>query len=197
MDNFLVNIQSIKSQIDNIKLQLSNIELQYNNMNGINKSEQLLNLSIQILNTGIQTFNLGKNHTMPSIDNYYNQLKNISNIINSLLDEYNNIQMMNQQMQQMMMYQQMQPEIFPNPMKTKKMNISFIESSGLRLNFVIDYGTKIKDVLDKFSQRVGIPKFNFYFICNRERLKYDDERKIEDYFIDGTRIAAIRFRQIC
>ena len=131
---------------------------------------------------------------MPSIDNYYNQLKNISNIINSLLDEYNNIQMMNQQMQQMMMYQQMQPEIFPNPMKTKKMNISFIESSGLRLNFVIDYGTKIKDVLDKFSMKIGVPKFNLHFLCNGETLGYDDERKIEDYFIDGVRITAFRVK---
>ena len=84
--------------------------------------------------------------------------------------------------------------IFPNPMKTKKMNILFYESSGLKLNFVIDYGTEIKDVLDKFSQRVGIPKFNFYFYDNRGTLKYDDERKIEDHFIDGEQITAIRFK---
>ena len=50
MDNFLFNIQSIKSQIDNFKFQISNIELQYNNMIDANQGEQLLNLSIQILN---------------------------------------------------------------------------------------------------------------------------------------------------
>ena len=32
MDNFLFNIQSIKSQIDNFKFQISNIELQYNTL---------------------------------------------------------------------------------------------------------------------------------------------------------------------
>ena len=49
---------------------------------------------------------------MSSIDNYYNQLKNISNMINSILDEYNNNQMklqimQNQMMQQAIMNQQM------------------------------------------------------------------------------------------
>ena len=77
-----------------------------------NQGEQLLNLSIQILNKGIQAFNTGKNHIILSIDNSYKQLKNISNMINSILDEYNNNQMkiqimQNQMMQQAMMNQQM------------------------------------------------------------------------------------------
>ena len=33
MDNFFVQIQSIKSQIDNMKLQISNIEIENNMMN--------------------------------------------------------------------------------------------------------------------------------------------------------------------
>ena len=208
MDNFIFNIQSIKSQIDNIKLQLSNIELQYNNMNGINQGEQLLNLSIQILNTGIQTFNSGKNHTMLSIDNYYNQLKNISNMINSLLGEYNNIQMTNQQMQQMMMYKQMQQEIFPNPMMQnqmmqqqmnnqisheKKMNITFYEPTGNLIGFSFSYGTRIKEILDKFSERVGTQKFNYTFLFNGKKLNHDDDSKIEEKLNDLARITALKF----
>ena len=115
------------------------------------------------------------------------------------------MQRFQQQMQQTMMQPQMtnmlemrrQMQNILNEGKfgtTEKMNISFHESSGLRLNFVIDYGTKIKDVLDKFSEKVGIPKFNFTFLCNGEKLKYDDERKIEDHLIDGIKITAIRFK---
>ena len=59
------------------------------------------------------------------------------------------------------------------------------------VNFVIDYGTKIKDVLDKFSMKIGVPKFNYSFLLNGEELKYDDERKIEDYFKNDVTIGTI------
>ena len=86
MDNFDIQLQSIKSQIDNMKLQIANIE-----MNFSLRGDQLLNLSIQMLNNRIQTFNLWKNETKIT-DNYYDQLKNISNKINSILDEKNNME---------------------------------------------------------------------------------------------------------
>ena len=201
MDNFLFNIQSIKSQIDNIKLQLSNIELQYNNMNGINQGEQLLNISIQILNTGIQAFNSGQKHTMSSIENYYNQLKNISDLINSILVKYQNIQMIQQQMYQQQM---IQPQMMnmPRPVPEnldggnfgpkEKMNITFYETTGIKKNFIFDYGTRIKDVLEKFSKRIGIPKFNYTFLFNGNTLNHDDERKIEDELFDCAVITVIR-----
>ena len=53
MDNFDIQLQLIKSQIDNMKLQIANIE-----MNFSLRGDQLLNLSIQMLNNRIQTFNL-------------------------------------------------------------------------------------------------------------------------------------------
>jgi len=96
MDNFKFQIQSLKSQIDNIKLQLSNIEMQYNNIFGSNPSDQLLNLSIQILNTGVQAFNTGKKEAMLVSDNYYDQLKNISSLINTILDQQKMYPMMQQ-----------------------------------------------------------------------------------------------------
>lgn len=200
MDNFKLQVQSIKSQIDNIKLQISNIELQYNNMMGINQGEQLLNISIQILNTGIQAFNSGKSQTMSSIDNYYNQLKNISNLINTILDDYTNMSMQQQMMQQAMMQQQMmQRQIIDDlnrgePEIINKMNITFEESSGFRINLIVDYGTKIKDVLEKFSTKIGVPKFNFYFLFNGESLNYDDERKIEEHLLDRANINAVRIK---
>ena len=39
--------------------------------------------------------------------------------------------------------------------------------------------------------KIGVPKFNFSFSSNGRILKYDDERKIEDHFINGEAIGTI------
>ena len=201
MDNFKFQVQSLKSQIDYIKLQLSNIENQCSGPIFCNPSEQLINVSIQILNTGIQAFNTGKNEGIVS-DNYYEQIKNISSLINTILKEYQSRnmqqqmmqqqmmqqQMMQQQMmQQQMMQQQMEQQIMlqqigenMNKEKLKKLNVIFRHQSGLKFNLAPYIGTKIKDLLDKFSVKMGAPKNNFIFVYNGEKLKHDDSRKIEE-----------------
>ena len=69
---------------------------------------------MQMLNRGIQTFNIGKIMMMNmNMDNYYEQLKKVSEQIGDMLGEYNIQQqmVMQQQMtmqQQMMMQQQIQ-----------------------------------------------------------------------------------------
>ena len=95
MDNFFIQLQSIKSQLDNMKLQITNIEMQYNNMNNLNQGDQLINLGIQMLNTGLISFNIGKTRTMSSLDIYFTQLKNISEQINNIINFNSN---MNHQM---------------------------------------------------------------------------------------------------
>ena len=201
MDNFKFQVQSLKSQIDYIKLQLSNIENQCSGPIFCNPSEQLINVSIQILNTGIQAFNTGKNEGIVS-DNYYEQIKNISSLINTILKEYQSRnmqqqmmqqqmmqqQMMQQQMmQQQMMQQQMEQQIMlqqigenMNKEKLKILNVIFQHQSGLKFNLAPYIGTKIKDLLDKFSVKMGAPKNNFIFVYNGEKLKHDDSRKIEE-----------------
>jgi len=214
MDNFKFQIQTLKSQIDNIKLQLSNIEMKYNNMFGSNPSEQLLNLSIQILNTGVQAFNTGKNGAMLVSDSYYDQLKNISSLINTILDEYQSKNMQQQMMQQQMMQQQimqqqmMQQQIMQQQMMQQQMmqqqmmknlnsenqeriNVTFVLTSGKRINFTPIKGTKIKDLFDKFLVKVGVPKYRIYFLLNGEKLDFDDSRKIEEKLYDGVRIITV------
>ena len=186
MDNFKFQVQSLKSQIDYIKLQLSNIENQCSGPIFCNPSEQLINVSIQILNTGIQAFNTGKNEGIVS-DNYYEQIKNISSLINTILNEYQSRNMQQQMMQQQMMQQQMEQQIMlqqigenMNKEKLKKLNVIFRHQSGLKFNLAPYIGTKIKDLLDKFSVKMGAPKNNFIFVYNGEKLKHDDSRKIEE-----------------
>ena len=58
-------------------------------MNTNQIGEQLLNLSMQLLSDGIQAFNIGKSMiTMTNID-FWVQLQNISNQINSIINENN------------------------------------------------------------------------------------------------------------
>ena len=58
------------------------------------------------------------------------------------------------------------------------MNITFV--GGVKCNIVCDYDTKIKDVLDKFSNRVGKPKDKYRFLFKGDKLDKNDERKIEN-----------------
>ena len=182
MDNFFVQIQSIKSQIDNMKLQISNIEIENNMMNNQLQGEQLINLGIQMLNTGLFSINAGKCKIMTIPLIYHEQLENISKQINNIINEIIQQKQMIQQ-QCFMMQNQMINQINMNNLQMQdskpKMNISFVGNGNVYCNFVCDYGTKIKDVLNKFSNRVGKPKDGYIFLFNGKILDNNDERKIE------------------
>ena len=186
MDNFFVQIQSIKSQIDNMKLQISNIEIENNMMNNQLQGEQLINLGIQMLNTGLFSINAGKCKIMTIPLIYHEQLENISKQINNIIYEIIQQKQMIQQ-QCFMMQNQMINQINMNNLQMQdskhKMNITFVGVGGVKCNFVCDYGTKIKDVLDKFSNRVGKPKDKYRFLFIREKLDNNDERKIENFLL--------------
>ena len=205
MDNFFIQIQSIKSNIDNMSLQITNIISQYN----ISQShiDQLINLGIQMLNTGLYSFNLGKSKSISSLDNYYIQLKNISEQINNIIKS-NEISLQQQMIQQQIMFQQqqmMQQQIIQDqmmnqfnmdnifveePNKPEKMNITFQFLDSSKLNLICDFGSKIHDVFDLLEKTIGKSKYNFTFLWNGNRLSYDDERIIGKTFPDATVIKA-------
>ena len=183
MDNFIFQIQSIKSQIDNMKMQISYIEMKYDNMNMQFQGEQLINLGIQMLNTGLNSFNLGMSRAMTSLDGYFTQMKNISQQIINLININENMlqpKMMQQQFMQFPIMNQLNMQNPNEKFEQKKMNISLGLRNGTRLNSVFNYGTKIKEVIENFSQRIGISKYNYSFLFNGNILDYNDERKIED-----------------
>ena len=183
MDNFIFQIQSIKSQIDNMKMQISYIEMQYDNMNMQFQGEQLINLGIKMLNTGLNSFNLGMSRAMTSLDGYFTQMKNISQQIINLININENMlqpKMMQQQFMQFPIMNQLNMQNPNEKFEQKKMNISLGLRNGTRLNSVFNYGTKIKEVIENFSQRIGKSKYNYTFLFNGNTLDYNDERKIED-----------------
>ena len=197
MDNFNFQIQSIKSQIDNMKLQITNIEMQYNNMNMQFQGEQLINLGIQMLNTGLNSFNLGLGKAMTSLDGYFTQMKNISQQIIILININENMlqpKMMQQQFMQFPIMNQLNMQNFNEKFEQKKMNISLEVKGGgssLMINSFFNYGTKIKEVIENFSQRIGKSKYNYIFLFNANMLDYNDERKIEDVLHDYAALTAI------
>ena len=173
-----IQIQGIKSQIENMKFQIDNIEIQNNNssfmmINPI--GEQLINLSLQMLNTGIRAFNIGSNLSM-NINKYYNSIMQISNQINNILTSQ---QMMNQMVPLNVMQQQMimQP-------KMHKKNVYITDSVGRRINFIIDKDTTVKELCDKYQNKIGYRDKIKYLLMNAYSAEpiRDGQTKIKDYF---------------
>ena len=167
--------------------------------------DQLLILSIQMFNTGIKTVNAGKNLTN-NFDKYLGQITKIPEKINNLINSYNlekqqqqmQQQMMNQQMQflqqQMLQQQMQQQQMQQQQMQQQQMqqqqiddwkivNIVFKDSSLGATNLVIETEKTLKDLLDKYMNRVyGYNNSKIFFIVNASRIERNSNIKIKDYF---------------
>ena len=193
-------IQLIKAQIIDIKYGIDNIDIQTNNMFMINNnqiSEQLLNLSIQILNTGIQAFNIGKNISM-NYNKYSEQLKLISEQINSLINENKMFQQLQMMQQQMMMMQAYPPTII-QPMNNQQnkpeiYNIIFSIISIRRKNIkniLAQKGMTIKELINKYINAIKdefseneINNMKFYSTISGIGLlnRNDDTKKVDSNY---------------
>ena len=187
-----IQIQTIKSQIENMKLQIDNISMQ-NNMLMMNApiGDQLINLSIQILNTGIQTFNIGKALMMNmNMDNYYEQLKKVSEQINTMINDYSMQQQQIMMLQQMMMQQQMMvKQQFP------RINVKF-NNRGMISLIHFKIGTKVKEALKQYIERYyGIQNNKkLIFLFNGKIINQNELEAVEKYFFSD--FADIRVNEI-
>ena len=188
-----MQLQLIKSQIENMRTVITNIEMQNNIMNASFQGEQLKDLGIQMFNTGLNTFNLGKSLSASLFDNYIIQLKNISEQISFIINTYNTsnqqMQMMMEQQNQFMQAQIMNQNInnIQENIEIKKMNIIFIIKNGSDpvIPITYNFGTKIKDALEIFSNKIGKNKNQLNFRYKGRYINYDDERKVEEVFGGG------------
>ena len=183
-----IQIQTLKSQIEYMKLQIDNISMQNNNMFMMNApiGGQLINLSMQMLNTGIQTFNIGKTMMMNmNMDNYYEQLKKVSEQINSMINEYD-MQQQQMIMQQQMMMQQamMMQQQMNNESQIEKINITFKNIRGMRTVIIAKYGTQVKDVLKQYIEKnYGFQNNKkLIFVYNAKRINENEVEVVEEYF---------------
>ena len=183
-----IQIQTLKSQIENMKLQIDNISMQNNNMFMMNIpiGGQLINLSMQMLNTGIQTFNIGKTKMMNmNMDIYYEQLKKVSEQINTMLNEYN------MEQQQMMIQQQImiQQEINENQNQANNnnnplhINLRFIRSTEETIVMSFKYGTKVYEALNQFIERINSYSNNkIVFLYNATTIDRNEQRSVNNFF---------------
>ena len=177
-----IQIQSIKSQIENMKLQIDNIEMQSNNNMMFNPSmiyEQILNISIQMFNAGIQAFNIGKNMVMMmNMQNFYNQLKKISEQIHLILNENS----MQQFPQQIMMQPQMQAPQILIPQE-QIMSLRFENPKGWKIIINIGFESTVEEAINKFIHKAyGSCNKKLVFLYNANEIKRDEQRKIKDFF---------------
>ena len=190
--NIHTQIQTLKSQIDNMQVQMNNIQIQSYNlllMNTNQIGEQVLNLSIQLLNDGIQAFNIGKSMiTMTNID-FGGQLQNISNQINSIINENNMKQIQNKMMfqQQMMFQKQMEVQQQMLNEHKKMWNITFENSrcpKGKKIGIICaTFETKIKDVLNQYIYKYyGQTNIKLNFIYNANKIDRNEQKNIEQFF---------------
>ena len=184
-----LQIQGIKSTIDNMKLQIENIEIQNNNpllqMMKNQVGDQLLNLSIQMLNTGIQLFNYSINLAMDK-NKFFMQLQIISEQINSKINSFNAEKINQQIIQQQMMQQPMiQQQMEHNQIGLgKKINAIFLQLQfgKKKINFVVDEDITIKQLLDKYMERVyGYENKEIRFIVNATILERNNSSKLLDF----------------
>ena len=176
-----MQIQSIKSQIENMKLQINNIEMQIDNSMMGNPSiigEQVLNISIQMFNAGIQAFNTGKNmYMMMNLQNFYNQMKTISEQLNLILNEKS----IQPSPQQVIMQQQMQlPQILFQP---GMINIEFKNTKGWKKVITIDFESTVEEALNRFiNDSYELSNKKLIFLYNAQEIKRNEQRKIRDFF---------------
>ena len=182
-----------------MSLQITNIISQYN----ISQYhiDQLINLGIQMLNTGLYSFNLGKSKSISSLDNYYIQLKNISEQINNIIKSNETSLQQSMMLEQVMQdqiinqisidnYVEFDQSIF---ISDEKKNITFELLDGNKINLILNNGIKIKDIFDEFEKRILKSKYNFNFILNGQILDYNDETII-DILPDRTVIKAVEYK---
>ena len=62
-----------------------------------------------------------------------------------------------------------------------------------KYNFSFYKGTRIRDALDKITEKLGVHKNNLSFSFNGKKLESDDSRKIEEKLYDGAYITVFEY----
>ena len=176
--DYTFQILSIKSQLESMKLQMDNIEIQNKSMEMSNPiGEQLFNLSMQLINIGIQAFNLGKNmYKVKDTDRFYNQLKKLTDQINSLINEKE------EEKQQEMLLKEIQNKTVQNQIRIK--NIIFNNTTiGLKTNIQTPINITMENLFKKYVNQVyGNTKKKISYFYDSKKIGREDKRTVEEVF---------------
>ena len=184
-------IQALKSQLESINLQIDNIEIQNNNLMMSNPiGQQLFILSIQLLNAGIQAFNTGKiMYKKNENQKFYDQLRKISEQINSIINE-NNI---DQMPKSTLMQQQINQKLLEDQMNSR---IIIFQNATLRIttNIKAHNEMTMEALFKKYVSEVyGVTKKKITFFYDSNKIRREDTRTIKEVFnlIESPTIIAV------
>ena len=176
--DYTFQILSIKSQLESMNLQMDNIEIQNKSMEMSNPiGEQLFNLSMQLINIGIQAFNLGKNmYKVKDTDRFYNQLKKLTDQINSLINEKE------EEKQQEMLLKEIKNKTVQNQIRIK--NIIFNNTTiGLKTKIQTPINISMENLFKKYVNQVyGNTNKKISYIFDSQKIGRDDKRTVEEVF---------------
>ena len=176
--DYTFQILSIKSQLESMKLQMDNIEIQNKSMEMSNPiGEQLFNLSMQLINIGIQAFNLGKNmYKAKDTDRFYNQLKKLTDQINSLINEKE------EEKKQEMLLKEIQNKTVQNQIRIK--NIIFNNTTiGLKTKIQTPINISMENLFKKYVNQVyGNTNKKISYFYDSKKIGRDDKRTVEEVF---------------
>ena len=213
MADINIQIQNTKIQLNNIQSQFASIENQIQNIGILSIGSQIKYLALQILNTGIQMLYIGMQIPCMNMNeiNFSEQIQDIKNQLQNFQLQQPNINNFNNSFNNFPFNEQMKMNncnLFNNNnfynkfntkennnLQFKKMNIIFKSTRGNIKNIICDDGTTVNEVLEIFLKSIGKPEFinkeSVNYICNTgtinghpHSLKFGDEIKIEDYFIE-------------
>ena len=139
--------------------------------------EQLFNLSIQLMNFGIQAFNIGKNmYKVNDTDRFYNQLRKISDQINSLINENENLK------EQEILKQSLQQKIPQNQIRVK--NIVFNNTTiGVKTNIQVPVNMTMENLFKQYVNQVyGNTHKKISYFYDSNKIARNDKRTIEEVF---------------
>ena len=182
-------MKNIELQLKNINFQFQNLYNQAQNIIGMpNFGKQMQNISIQMLNLGIQLLN--NSFMFPDFDfhNIKFQIENVNqqikNIISQLDLKIQNIPNFNFGNNIMFPMPKILDKKINNEDNKIKINIQFKTIQGHNINLVVDYGKTMKEVIEMFFKRIGVPEHkrkDKIFTCNGEKININDLTKVEDY----------------
>ena len=116
---------------------------------------------------------------MMNLQNFYNQMKTISEQLNLILKEI----IIQQFPQQAMMQQQMQPPqiLFQQDI----INLKFENAKGMKTVIKIDFESTVEEALNRFIKKAYGSSINkkLVFMYNAQEIKRNEQRKIRDFFL--------------
>ena len=178
MNNNFNNLNNMNCMNNNFN-NLNNMNCMNNNFNNANNMNCMNNNFNNLNNMNCMNNNFNNANNINCMNNNFNNLNNMNCMNNNFNNEnnmncINNINFLND------MYNNnnrndMNEMNNKNQINYNHFNVSFvIMSSGLRIQIVSSSDEKVKDLIDKFFNKIGIPfKSSLIFIFNSIKLEYN------------------------